>query len=203
MKILDFLYHRVVIPFLRFVFKFYKTKIRGMENIPKDTGFILAGNHLSYLDAPLMACGVYPRLIHWIAHKNIYYNPIFTPICLISRCILVNGSVEAAEKVLQEGDCIGIFPQGAVCCTKFVKKGRKGVAVLAHKTGIPVVPCHINAEIDPKKINILPKFLGPLELKIGKPIYFEKVNKERIPVEILEKSVAKVIKKINELNPEK
>ena len=105
-----------------------------------------------------------------------------------------------AEKLLEKGRAIGIFPQGGVFRSRLIKRGRKGVAVLAIKSAAPVVPCYIKATIDSsKKFNIMPKAFSPITLTFGRPLRFEKCLSRKIPPYMLEDALSKVLKAINDL----
>jgi len=203
MKILiDFCYFFIFRLIFWIVFRFYKVEVKGAENIPSGAGCILAINHSSFLDAPLVAWCLRPLPIHWIVSRMIYSKWKFRPFCVIARSVPVNGSTKSAEGMLRRGSVIGIFPEGGICCDRLIKKGRRGVAVLAKKTGAPVVPCRIEGTFDTsKKVVFFPKVFTPLKLTIGRPMYFEQTDSERIPREILESTVREVIKGINDLAP--
>lgn len=204
MDFYDFVYF-YIFKFLCFiVFSFFKIKTIGKENLPSSGGFILAANHSNFLDGPFIAYSVRPLPVHWLVHKNIYNTWYFRPFCTVFRSIPVNGSVEAALNVIHKGGVIGIFPYGGICCDKLIQKGHKGAALMAIKTGVPVVPCYIDADVDRnQRINFTPKAFTNLELIIGKPIYFEKrpAGEEIIPKEILEEAMAGIINGINSLSP--
>jgi 1-acyl-sn-glycerol-3-phosphate acyltransferase len=204
MDFYDFVYLYIFRFFFFIVFSFFKIGSAGKENLPTSGGFILAANHSNFLDGPFIAYSVRPLPVHWLVHKNIYNSWYFRPFCTISKGIPVNGAVEPALNALNKGGVIGIFPQGGICCDKLVQKGRRGAALLAMKTGVPVVPCYIDADIDfNHRINLTPKLFTSLTLIIGKPIYFEKCaeGQEIIPKEILEEAMVKIISNINSLSP--
>jgi len=199
MNMLDFGYFLGKV-FFETVFLFYRRKISGKEKVPQNKGFILACNHISYLDAPLLGCNLFPRPIHWIIAKWVYTRWFFRPLCIVSRCVPVNGSTKYAQAILDGGGIVGIFPEGCVVCSKQIQKGRHGVAVLALKTGAPVVPCYIEAELySLKRQNIVPKFFRPIKVTYGAPLYFERYPADLIPEDVLNEAVAKIINAINAL----
>ncbi|GAF99750.1 unnamed protein product [marine sediment metagenome] len=202
MGILDFGYAYILRPMAAIAFSFYKVEVIGKENVLRDKGFILAVNHSSYFDGPFIAWVLFPRPVHWIVHKKIYEKWYFRPACIMSRSVPVNGSINIAEKILNQGKIIGIFPQGGICCgDEIIKKGHRGVAVLGCKTGIPIVPCYIEGTFDrTKKVSIAPKVFMPLELRFGKPLYFEKCLTEKVPDDVLEDTLAKIVDGINGLH---
>jgi len=199
-RLLDFGYYVILRAFFKIVFSFYKVEILGRENIPQDSGFILAANHSNFLDGPVIAWALRPRLIYWIVSKDLYRRWYFKPILVMARCVPVNGSVDLAERLLDKKKAIGIFPQGGVCCDRVIKKGHRGVAVLARKSAVPVIPCYIKTVIDPsKKFNIAPKAFSPITVSFGRPLRFEKCPPKEIPPEILNDTLSKIIRAINVL----
>ena len=200
-NIADIGYHYILRPLATLVCFFYKRQFYGLENIPKDKGFIVAANHCTFLDAPFIAYALYPKIIHWIVSKAHVWNKwYFRPACSFSRCVPVNGSVDGALSLLNKGEIIGIFPSGCVSCTKIIRQGRKGAAVLAHKSGAPVVPAYIEASLDTsKEVNIFPKPFKILSVTFGKPIVFEKHGEGKIPDAALEDTLKKIISSINQL----
>jgi len=200
MDLLEFGYRYVAKPFFSIVFSFYKLRVYGRERLPHERGFIVAANHSSFLDGPLIAWFLFPRQLHWIIAKWVYAQWYFRPICIVSKCVTVNGSTKLAQTLLEQGEIIGIFPQGGVCCERKIKKGHCGAAVLALKTGAPVVPCYIKTVIDySKNPNITPKIFTPIKVIFGQPLYFEKCPLEFIPHDTLEITLAQILNAINEL----
>jgi len=200
-KLLDAMYDYLLRPIFAVILKlFYRTEVTGKENVPKDKGYIIAVNHHSYLDGPFIGTVLRGMYVHWVVSKAVYYQWYLRPIFSISRSVPVNGCTKLAEELLKNGEAVGIFPQGAICCSNRIAKGRHGVAVLAMKTGAPVIPCHIEADTDPNvKIQLVPKLFTGLRLKFGKPIYLKKSETETIPKDILNDAVDYIIREINGL----
>lgn len=203
MNIFDFIYYCIVVPIFRIVFFcFYKVEIKGKKNLPPQGGFIVASIHRSFLDGPFITSSLRPTHIYWVVSKRIYKKWYFRPLCTVARCVPVNGSTGFVSKLLREKRRIGIFPQGGVKYDDVIKKGHKGVAVIALSTGAPVVPCYIDGTFDiSKKIVFAPRVFRPLKLVIGKPLHFKKQPPGRIPNTILNDAVSRVIEAINDLKP--
>jgi len=201
--ILDFFYRYLLGLFFFSLFHlFFKIRISGLENVPKDSNFILASNHRSFMDGPLIGYLLSPRVIHWIIARWVYEKWIFKPFCFISRCVAVGGSSLTAEKVLNRGGIIGIFPEGGVCCDRYIKSGHKGVAVLALKTGVPVLPCYVDGTFNSRRKPILSaRLFTTVRVIIGKPVRFDKITCSRVPAEAIEKTLPEIIAAINNLSP--
>ena len=201
MDILDFCRSYLLRLFFAIIFPFFKIEIIGSENIPKDKGFIWVGNHSNLLDGPLATRALWPRGIYWVVSKSVYSTWYFKPILAIAKAIPVNGSMKKVIELLEDNNVIGIFPQGTLSCERVIKKCHNGVAILARKTGVPVLPCYIKAVIDPKKRpNITPKPFTSIKVIFGKPLYFEKCLSEEIPADILDETLSKTVSSINALS---
>ena len=122
-------------------------RIKGIENLPKGK-FILACNHSSYADAVILM-----MLVAWHRNKKLrfyatndkrwrgwWWDYWFNHY----GAIRINGSIEKGIKALKK-DCVGIFPEGKMTTNGLVQgKGHTGVAVMALKTGLPIVTTGMN-----------------------------------------------------------
>jgi 1-acyl-sn-glycerol-3-phosphate acyltransferase len=119
----------------------------GTENVPMTGPLIVACNHISNLDPPLMgACC--PRRISYMAKRELFEVPVLGPLIAAVGAYPVDrqGSAAAAIKrsveVLRAGGCVGIFPEGGRN-VHGDKEPQIGVALLASLTKAPVVPACI------------------------------------------------------------
>ena len=125
----------------------WRLRAIGRENVPMNGPLIIACNHISNLDPPLLG-SMCPRQIHYMAKKELFEMPILGPLITAVGAYPVDreGSAAAAIRrsveVLRAGGCIGIFPEGGrnVAGDKEVKTG---VALLASLAKAPVVPACI------------------------------------------------------------
>ncbi len=119
----------------------------GVENVPRSGPLIVACNHISFLDPPVMG-SFCPRQIYYMAKKELFDIPVFGAAIASVGAYPVDreGSAAAAIKrsveVLRRGDCIGIFPEGGRN-QDGVKVASQGVALLASLGRAPVLPAAI------------------------------------------------------------
>ncbi len=145
----------------------WRTKATGAENIPRTGPLIIACNHVSFLDPPVMGSFA-PRQISYMAKKELFEIPVLGPAIRAVGAYPVDreGSAAAAIKrsveVLRAGGCIGIFPEGGRNVSG-EKEVRQGVALLASLGRAPVVPAAIVGSNKAKK-------LGKIKVAFGKPI---------------------------------
>lgn len=169
---------------------FFDVRVNGLENIPEGN-YILAGNHKSMLDIPLLACNL-PTNIHFMAKKELFKTPILARFFRKVGAFPVDreGSditaIKTSLRLLKEGEVIGIFPEGTRNKTKALTLPFKdGVARIATKTKKVIVPFGIYGDY---------KIGKTINLNIGEPIDMSIIDKE-YQTEYLEEKVKELILK--------
>ncbi len=164
-----------------FVRIFFRFKVKGLENIPHRGGVILAANHRSYLDPPLVALRV-PRRCTFLSKTVFYRNPFAS---LIFKSVGViplrqeRGAVGliGAMRSLKKGNPLVLFPEGTRNTTSqpFLP-GSPGVSLLAEGSGAPVIPVYL--EGTEKALPYRARFFRPAAIKViyGKPLTFSGQN---------------------------
>ncbi len=141
----SFYFWRLVTRFV--AWKDYGLHTYGIENVPRSGPVILAANHLSWLDPPLVGA-YFPRRIAYMAKKELFEIRVLGPLIATMGAFPVDreGSARAAIKhaveILKGGGCVGIFPEGGRN-VEGDKQAQIGVAMLAAMSGAPVVPAAI------------------------------------------------------------
>lgn len=147
-------------------------KVKGIENIPQQTCIVMS-NHQSTWET--MAIGtIFPPLI-WVVKKELLFIPVFgwglaltQPIALNRKAgrKAVDQLVEKGIKRLEKGHWILIFPEGTRTPPRTKRKFKIGGALLAEKSGVPIVPvAHNSGNFWARKQ--LTKKAGVVELVIG------------------------------------
>ena len=172
----DSILYRILRPIIKcFVKIFYRPKIIGMENIPKDGRIILAGNHTNIFDCLLLISST-KRSIHFLAKDELWKGMkkiLFANLGLIpvNRRQKDHKSLETAYSYLKEEALIGIFPEGTI--------GKKGI--LPFKLGAVKMASVTNTKIVPFAITGKYKlFSNNLKIVFGKPI---KINSKDLEQE--------------------
>lgn len=130
------------------VFKiFWRLEIRGLENIPKTGGVIVAANHRSYTDPPLVGISV-PREVHFLAKKELFdFKPFGWIISALNAHPLDRagdiGAFKLGLKLLEEGYVMIVFPEGRRQKSDVLGKAKAGVGFLSSASGCPVIPTFI------------------------------------------------------------
>ena len=164
---------------------FYKTKLRGLENLPDKGGAILAFNHCSWLDG-VTILSLQPHKARTIAWSGNFKNPILKWWAGFTGVILISGGPKSIRRGLQEakeaiknGEFVAIFPEGGITQTGQIRSMKPGLMKILEDTGAPVVPCYVDemwgsifSYKNGKVLNHLPSSLRrPLSMHIGKPIF--------------------------------
>jgi 1-acyl-sn-glycerol-3-phosphate acyltransferase len=146
----------------------------GTENVPKEGGVILAINHMSHLDTPLMMVNpVRPDITALVTTK--YGENLFVAWLTntaggiwINRDIADFSAIRKAAKALNEGVALGIAPEGTRSKNGQLQAGKPGTLMLAVKTGAPIVPVGITGT--ETALHDLAHFRRPrLTVRFGKP----------------------------------
>ncbi|MEM9411650.1 MAG: AMP-binding protein, partial [Planctomycetota bacterium] len=162
----------------------YRTKVRGLENIPKEGGGVLAFNHCSWLDG-VTILSLQPRKTRTIAWSGNFKNPLLKWWAGFSGVILISGGpksirrgLQEAKAALQNGELVAIFPEGGISQTGQIRSIKPGLMKILEGVDVPVIPCYIDemwgsifSYKQGKALNRFPSSLRrPLSLHIGQPI---------------------------------
>ena len=136
--------------FLRWLIRFVinliaRVEIQGFENIPAEGGFVIATNHLGRLDVSLLFYALEGDFILPVAEKY-EHHWLFGPIgnamggIWLDRFNADVGSVREILARMKAGGILVIAPEGTRSKTEAMAEGKPGVAYLAMKAGVPIVP---------------------------------------------------------------
>ncbi len=150
----------------------------GQENIIEDGPAIMAANHQSYLDPPLVGITCRAEL-YYLARKTLFENKLFGSILSGVNALpvdLLKGDLTAVRTVinlLKQGHRTVIFPEGTRSLTGEIQQARPGIGLIIAKTLAPVVPMRIFGSFQawPKGGKITPH---PVTVVVGRPIRFNK-----------------------------
>ncbi|MFG3531867.1 lysophospholipid acyltransferase family protein [Streptomyces sp. NPDC047917] len=165
---------------------FFRPRIEGLEHIPEDGAAIVAGNHLSFSDHFLMPA-ILKRRITFLAKAEYFTGPgvkgrltaaFFRS---IGQIPVDRSGKEAGQAAIREGlgvlgrgELLGIYPEGTRSHDGRLYKGKVGVAVMAIKGQVPVVPCAMvgTFEIQPPG-QVVPR-IKRVTIRFGEPLDFSR-----------------------------
>ena len=156
---------------------FMRVKAKGIENVPKDGGFVLCANHIAAVDV-ISIGAVCPRQLTFVAKKELFAVPILGKIMKALGAIKVDrgasdiSAIRASVAAAEEGKVLSIFPQGHRYpgVDPATTKLHSGAALIAYHSKCDVVPVCIN--IKGAKYS----FLRRVEVIFGKPIKYEELG---------------------------
>jgi 1-acyl-sn-glycerol-3-phosphate acyltransferase len=127
----------------------YRLKEQGRDNIPEEGAAVLVSNHVSYVDALLIA-STSPRPIRFVMDHNIFKNPLLgwffklvkaIPIAPEKVCAKTyNEAFDTVSKVLREGHLVCIFPEGKLTKTGVMNDFKSGIEKIIAQDSVPVIP---------------------------------------------------------------
>ncbi|MBQ0830551.1 lysophospholipid acyltransferase family protein [Streptomyces tagetis] len=170
-------------PLLRLVFR---PRIEGLAHVPASGAAIVAGNHLSFADHFLMP-SVLRRRITFLAKAEYFTGPgvkgrltafFFRSAGQIPVDRSGKDAGQAAIReglgVLDRGELLGIYPEGTRSHDGRLYKGKVGVAVMALRAGVPVVPCAMIGTFEAQPPGrVLPR-VHPVVIRFGRPLDFSR-----------------------------
>ncbi|MGW2764836.1 lysophospholipid acyltransferase family protein [Streptomyces sp. NPDC001275] len=170
-------------PLLRLVFR---PRIEGLEHVPASGAAIVAGNHLSFSDHFLMPA-ILKRRITFLAKAEYFTGPgikgrLTAAFFRSAGQIPVDRSGKEAGQaaireglgVLRKGELLGIYPEGTRSHDGRLYKGKVGVAVMALKAGVPVVPCAMIGTFEAQPPGKTVPRPHPIVIRFGKPLDFSR-----------------------------
>ncbi|MEW5994458.1 MAG: lysophospholipid acyltransferase family protein [Candidatus Zixiibacteriota bacterium] len=126
----------------------FRVQITGIENIPMSGGFILACNHISYCDPPLVGSWV-SREMYFLAKKELMdywgFGALLRSLNALplKRDAIDRRAIELGVEKIREGYGLVIFPEGTRSKADDLLPGRAGVGVIAKEAECPIVPTYV------------------------------------------------------------
>jgi 1-acyl-sn-glycerol-3-phosphate acyltransferase len=127
----------------------YRFKVRGDEHIPVSGAAILVCNHVSFID-PVLMMAASPRPIRFIMDHSIFRIPVLGWFFKLAKAIpiasqrddpaIYEQAFKRAREVLDDGDLLCIFPEGAITRNGELGEFKGGVMKLLESNPVPVVP---------------------------------------------------------------
>lgn len=177
--------------FGRFIFAIYlrtvyRMKIYGLENVPKKIPFIICSNHLHMLDPTTISSTIpFGYRVYFMAKKELFRNPILAFLLRRVGAFPVNreeadyAAIKKSYQLLKEGKIIGLFPEGTRSKEGILRKAQDGAALIAVRSGVPIMPVAIEGPYRPFK---------PLKVYVGSafvlpPLVYEKKEEKKVQLE--------------------
>lgn len=155
---------------------FFRFDIEGKKNIPKEGPFIIASNHVSYLDPICVGVACNTKRVIFMAKRELFTFPFLGLWIKLCGCIPVDRvkkgtiALKTAITTLKQGGVIGIFPEGRRSADGKLQKPEPGIGLLVTRSKACIIPMYISGTE-----RALPKGawfirLCRIKVRVGKPI---------------------------------
>ena len=152
----------------------FMVKVHGAENMPAEGGYIVCANHTSLWDVLILAASL-KRQVMYMAKKELFGIPLLGRIITALGAFPVNrgasdvGAIKKTISLLENGNIVGVFPQGTRYPGKELRSTevKHGVGLIAYRSKRGAVPVYIRS----KKNKVRP--FRRAEIYIGEPIEYE------------------------------
>ncbi|WP_247646617.1 1-acyl-sn-glycerol-3-phosphate acyltransferase [Deefgea sp. CFH1-16] len=178
----------------------YRIKKTGLENIPEHGAVVLTCNHVSFMDAMILA-GAIRRPVRFVMDHRIYNLPIMNFICRTANAIPIAPTKESAQmkdtaftqiaQALAEGEIVAIFPEGRITSNGKINRFMPGIEQIIKTTPVPVIPMALQglwgsffSRKDGAAMLKMPRgIFSKIGLIVGKPIAPESVTRLKLEQE--------------------
>jgi 1-acyl-sn-glycerol-3-phosphate acyltransferase len=184
-----------------------RLEVHGGQHVPKEGGCVLAANHASYLDPPVISSAVSHRPVQYMARDTLFRTKLFGG--LLRRSLVIplsreKGDIAALRKsieLLKSGRCIGLFPEGTRTTDGELQEAKGGIGFVLAKAAVPVVPAYIDGTFRAYPRGA--KGIRPAKLRvfIGEPISPAELAQMGSDREAYEKIGKLVMSRIANLKP--
>jgi 1-acyl-sn-glycerol-3-phosphate acyltransferase len=172
----------------------FRFRVVGSENVPREGGLVVCANHLSNFDPPILGIAM-PRPVSYMAKKELFAMPVLGTLIThmnafsVDRQVGGTAALRASLRMLKEGRCVGIFPEGGRN-VEGTREEKSGAAFLAAASGVPVVPAAI---VGTRKLRPFTR----VTVVFGEPIHI--VRNRKSDDDDLEKGTAQIMQRIRAL----
>ncbi|CAH8771480.1 lysophospholipid acyltransferase family protein [Paenibacillus dendritiformis] len=191
------MFYTMIRALLRLIYRvLFRLEASGKEHVPKEGGVVLCSNHISLLDPPAIGI-LLKRRIRFMAKAELFNIPVFGAAIKalgafpVKRGGVGKETIRTAFQLLQDGDIMGIFPEGTRN-TDQSTAAKKGAAMIALRSGAAVVPVAIIGSY---------KLFRKTRVVYGPPIDMSDLLEQK-GSDVLEQATDRIMDHINRLKRE-
>ncbi len=166
----------------------FRLRTDGQQFFPKNGGVIVAANHSSYFDIPLLGCAIQRRVV-FLGRANLFPNRLLSWVLQglgwipLKTHRLDRQAFGLALEHLKSGTPVVIFPEGTRTEDGHLQRGRPGIGYLVEESQCQVIPAYISGTFKALPIKAKWPRLFPVSVTFGKSIRFSKndaTNKKQV-----------------------
>lgn len=187
---------------------FFRGQVLGLENLPRSGAFLVAANHASHLDPPMIGCHV-PRQMCFFARKTLWSTRAASWWLDAVGTIPVDrdggqdvGALKRVLRALADGKVMILFPEGTRSPDGLLQAPKPGVGFIVSKTQVPVVPARIFGSFAAfGKGMKVPRPGTPVTVVFGRPVLPSVYDDPRAGKDRYQVASARIMAEIAKLQP--
>jgi 1-acyl-sn-glycerol-3-phosphate acyltransferase len=158
-------------------------RFRVVGTVPRHGGLLIAANHASYLDIPLLGCGMRRRA--WYLGRSDLFVPVLKGILQWLGWIplrlgrLDRQAFDKAVDLIKEGKVVVIFPEGSRTLDGRLREAKPGLGMIVAQTGCPVVPAYLKGTFEVLPAGAKWPRFQPVTVRFGEPLIFSRPAENR------------------------
>lgn len=162
---------------------YFRWRVYNADRVPLEGGVILAANHASFIDPPLVGAAL-PRSINYLARESLFRFPIMGAVLRSWQAVPVNrdgGGAAGLKAILDRllaGGGIILFPEGTRTLDGRLQPARSGVGLTVIKSAAPVVPVRVFGSFEAYGRHMKIPRPHRVTVKFGKPMDFTALRAE-------------------------
>ncbi|MGE5223153.1 MAG: lysophospholipid acyltransferase family protein [Omnitrophica WOR_2 bacterium] len=180
--------------------------IAELNNVPSQGPFILVGNHVNFLEVPVIRAGLYPRDVIGLAKAEAYDNPLTNFLfktwgsISIERGTVDRTALKACSLALAQGKILAVAPEGTRSGDGNLLPGKPGITLIAVHSGVSLVPVsYWGAEQFWDNLKHFRR--TPFHVRVGRPFVID-THGEGLSKEMRQRITDEIMFKLAELLPE-
>ena len=186
---------------------FFRLQVYGRENLIEEGPAIIASNHQSFLDPPVVGICM-ERELHYLARKTLFDIPLLGRLLPHLHVVGVDrdgadmSALKSVIRLVKEGGSTIVFPEGTRSSDGALQSAKPGLGLIVAKTLAPVVPVRVFGAFDAFPRGAKFPRAAAVTVVIGKPLHFTKADTVGDPREVYQRISDQVMSRIAALeNP--
>jgi 1-acyl-sn-glycerol-3-phosphate acyltransferase len=151
-------------------------RFRVLGSVPQRGGVLVAANHASYFDIPLLGCGM-PRRAWYLGRSDLFIPGLKGILQWLGWIPLKLGRLDRkafdqAVALINAGKVVVIFPEGSRTPDGRLREAKAGLGMIVAQTGCPVVPAYLKGTFDVLPAGATRPRFHPVSVSFGEPLVF-------------------------------
>jgi 1-acyl-sn-glycerol-3-phosphate acyltransferase len=183
--------------------RFFDFRVSGLEHLPATGPFIVAANHANYLDGIVLGAALPRKIVFLVMPRVFHATPLHPYFHRHVGSIPIElarpdpGAIRRALRALEAGGVVGIFPEGPFSREGRLVRGQPGVALVALRAAVPVVPAAITGTFEAlvaRRWHVPRR--TPLRVRFGRALRFPAPGRRPLTQRLREDVTARIMAEI-------